>query len=376
MLSTDNTPTLVLSNIFQWLASGYDDIKRIQHLLPCLAVCSKWRYFAIPLAYREIVVKADYNSNLKKEEIHAANMDLFASSFTYRRHVKKVIVYAHNRDFSQILGSLLEILNMNKLEWPSEYKLDNTIRDPYTRFNSQELDDDLESKMFNVIDLFSQRFPNVVYLNLWITCPCGVVKQFVSKLIHVFADKLQRLDCNVKAPLNLDKFPSGLDKLKYVCNIHTYQNMPCIDPLLLQKLELFNVSSDFSWSQIFQTGSILFPRLTNLTITCDNTGTTSLMPPKASYKKLQFPKLRSLHIHKGSVNNHLAFIPTTISEKLNRVVLKTSPQDMYNFAKLPIKHIGALFAIVFAGREEVEEVVRNNINKFVAKSEKSNLIYM
>lgn len=344
-------PDLVLVDIFKYVANGKTDLSTFKQQLACLKVCTQWRYVGYPVVFRNLIIDYSHHSVL------STNIDLYRDKKQQQTLVRKVKINNLCFDFASKLGHMLSVLNMSKVSWPQNYTLDDGYLDGISRYNLQELDSMLVSKMSSVLSKFAKRFHRVASLDMNIECPCGVAKQFSSELIRVFNDQLKILKCHIDAPLDINQFPPNLTTLVYSCHRYSYPLLvPQINPLPLRCLKLNNVLDDFSWKQTFQIygNSVNLPNLKILSLNSGNSTDSSTRKQFANgtekeliyqenikEEKIELPNLQKLLVNKNYYVN-VPFNPKTISPHLRELTVNVSVDDFHEFVKLPIVQVGKL----------------------------------
>lgn len=376
MLHINNLPALVIIEILKNVTSDIEnDMEEFKQKLIFVAVCRYWRHTGLRLVCNQIFAQLEAGYEL------STNIDLFKSG-KYNNFVTKLKLRIRPDDIANGLGTLLSALNMDEIEWPSNYNMDKANEDVTTHYNAQTLGDDLYKTMANVIGNFAQNFSNIIHLALWIPCPSGIASQLASKLINVYSNTLRILHCDVNAPLNIESFPSGLAKLTYICHVHSLPLIPKINPSTLTCLQLENVFNDFSWQECFESsivptygGPIVFPRLKSLSIySCDEVARE--MRRKITREKgfatsrqkrnktLRLPSMKCLYIY-SSTYDKWKFSPKFISSSLDEVEYWAHANEITSFTKLPIKHVKKLN--MWITYDDSSTRVRHAVEKYVKK---------
>lgn len=352
MFSLNYLPELIVYPILGYNIKHYGSFK--EHL-PYLAICHSWRNVALPLVYKVVFFSPYYRHN--SQAIWNSNVGLFLST-RYFQLVKKLYIYHHSLKESRSveeLGMLLNLMNMEPLEWPADGQQKLVpLGVPLREGNNPQLllDSDMLMLLNGTISRFIRKFPKICDMELELCNPDGVFRQLNAQLVNVLSGSLFQLCASMLYGEDLTQISQNLTSLTYKCNERSFPVLSKVNSLPLTKLYLSNLPFDFSWS-LFQKdpGSndpVVFWNLKDLMLKFGESrrfreglartrGLNATTPSR--HTNIQFPRLR--HLFYRNFLRDFVLQPGVIPSHLDSVHLEVGSEEFQECRNLPIASIGS-----------------------------------
>lgn len=343
MFSLNHLPELALHYI---LKHAINDAPIYRRQLAYLAVCHSWRQIALPLVYKEVYFCAGLPPKPHKWD---TNLGLFLStgyfSFAKRLHVRYFIGHEHPEKKWE---PFLNLLNMRPVQWPANHQQKLLSLDKKIAIQSLKMNKGLLPIIKKAVDKFSKRFPRMEDLKLTSSCWSGINQAINTLLVNTLAGRLCVLDAACLLGPNVTHSLDNLTSLTYTVDDGTHLFLSKVNILVLEKLHLTSVPSDFSWGFFEKNPSssapVVFSNLKDLTLDCayylhadDNHG--EAVPD--TLVGVQFPKLQKF-VYRNTGADGFVFQPEFISSQLYKAELEVTGDVFIVFGKLPIESIGFL----------------------------------
>lgn len=132
------------------------------------------------------------------------------------------------------------------------------------------LNGELVSIVGDFVRRFAEVFSEIRVMGLVAGPLDNTPRQLSSMLVNIFSDKLCGLEATDVYGEDLINFPQDLTTLRVECNGCSFPALPCANSLPLEKLYIYAISDDFSWSHFQQNpGSndpVAFSNLKNIVL--------------------------------------------------------------------------------------------------------------
>ncbi|KAJ2720005.1 hypothetical protein GGI07_004875 [Coemansia sp. Benny D115] len=388
MINFNDLPLVIRVKVLSTIVEeNYECLSTWKDSLPLMAVCREWRALAKPMVYGTTIVENltednydaleydngnDNTINGNNNDAAIATRPPFVSNIPLiaaangTHLVKNLLIYLNEHTLTlDTLKELTTVFNFTQCDWTNVRSMDLEMRLNYEGRNADENKNEYlynkSPKLEHGMSLFAQALtrsmPEVTRIKARAHTYDGVAKILFNRLCKAYTHQLTHLSCYPEIKLPTVSELKGMQYLNIATNSSVKKPLPQICPSSLRKMELKQLSANFSWKFFenkYQPNAISFNNMKSLTMSYmplldDIEAETARMMFEKHYENkkhnVSFPKLEELTISGGVVDQDM-ITSAVLPSHLKSLTVWESLENLRLCLHLNTQSIGKLRAII------------------------------